>query len=128
MKHLTIATRLTIMAVLPLAILLGISLMAWTGLRTDGAALTSLRADSEMSRLIGANRRYIDEVIPHIGSLMRDSVEDVLDGSGTVVIGLQTSEILTALRKFGTDRQFFLDLVGIPEPERLKGEYRGLCW
>ena len=35
MRHLTIATRLTIMAVLPLAILLGISLLAWTGLRTD---------------------------------------------------------------------------------------------
>ena len=56
MRHLTIATRLTIMAVLPLAILLGISLLAWTGLRTDGAALTSLREDSEMSRLIGTIR------------------------------------------------------------------------
>ena len=53
MNHLTIATRLKIMAVLPLAILLGISLLAWAGLRTDGAALTTLRADSEMSRLIG---------------------------------------------------------------------------
>ena len=33
MKYLTIAVRLRIMAVLPLAILLGISVMAWFGLK-----------------------------------------------------------------------------------------------
>ena len=54
MKYLTIAVRLRIMAVLPLAILLGISLMAWFGLKSDGAALKNLHADNEMSRLIGA--------------------------------------------------------------------------
>ncbi len=54
MKHLTIAARLKIMAVLPLAIVLGISVLAWYGLSTDGHALKSLHADNERSRLIGS--------------------------------------------------------------------------
>jgi methyl-accepting chemotaxis protein len=53
MKYLTIATRLKIMALLPLAILLGISVLAWLGLKTDSDALKEQHANSEMSRMIG---------------------------------------------------------------------------
>jgi methyl-accepting chemotaxis protein len=54
MKYLTIATRLKIMAVLPLLIVLGVSSLAWLGLKTDGEALKSLHADGERSRLLGS--------------------------------------------------------------------------
>ncbi len=53
MKYLTIAARLKIMALLPLAILLGISVLAWLGLKTDSDALKEQHANSEMSRMIG---------------------------------------------------------------------------
>ena len=39
MKHLTIALRLNVMAILPLATLLAISLLAGYGLRLDSAVL-----------------------------------------------------------------------------------------
>lgn len=81
-----------------------------------------------ISRLMGANKRYIDEVIPHIGTLMHERVEDVLENAGIVVIGLQGESIMDELYKHGSADQFFLDLVGVPDPERLKGEYRGVCW
>jgi methyl-accepting chemotaxis protein len=54
MKHLTIATRLNIMAVLPLAMLLGISVLAGFGLRMDSQALKEVHADSATSRMIGS--------------------------------------------------------------------------
>jgi methyl-accepting chemotaxis protein len=54
MKHVTIAARLKIMAVLPLLILLGVSVLAWSGLHIDGQALQKLQADGETSRLIGS--------------------------------------------------------------------------
>ena len=53
MKYLTIATRLKIMAVLPLVIVLGVSCLAWLGLKTDGEALKTVHTDNELSRLIG---------------------------------------------------------------------------
>ena len=54
MKQLTIAARLNIMAVLPLAMLLAISLLAGFGLRMDRDALQEVHADSETSRIIGS--------------------------------------------------------------------------
>ena len=54
MKHLTIAARLNIMAVLPLAMLLAISVLAGFGLRMDSQALKEVHADSETSRMIGS--------------------------------------------------------------------------
>lgn len=81
-----------------------------------------------VSRLIGANKRYIDEVVPHIGSLMCDSAEEVLDAAKTVVVGLSDSEIMDSLYANSTADQFIVDLVNIPEPGRLAAEYRGVCW
>lgn len=81
-----------------------------------------------ISRLIGANKRYIDEVIPHIGSLMCESIEEAMQDAGVVVIGLAGDEISKTLFANSKSDQFFLDLVGVPEPERLKGAYRGICW
>ncbi len=54
MKHLTIAARLNIMAVLPLAMLLAISVLAGFGLRMDRDALKEVYAESETSRTIGS--------------------------------------------------------------------------
>lgn len=81
-----------------------------------------------MSRLIGANKRYIEDVVPHIGTLLCDSVEEALADADVVIIGLSDEDVIAALYRHGRENQFFLDLVGIPEPSRLKGEYRGVCW
>lgn len=40
-----------------------------------------------VGRLIGANRRYIEEEIPHISSLMCDEAEDLLAHAEVIVIG-----------------------------------------
>ncbi len=81
-----------------------------------------------VSQLIGANKRYIEEVVPHIGSLMCESVEEAMQGAKTVVVGLQGRDITAAIYENSKADQFFLDLVGLAQPENLKGEYRGICW
>lgn len=81
-----------------------------------------------VSQLIGANKRYIENVVPHIGSLMCESVEEAMKGMSTVVVGLSDQQIMSELYTHSQDGQFFLDLAGVPEPTRLRGEYRGICW
>jgi GDP-mannose 6-dehydrogenase len=81
-----------------------------------------------MSRLMGANRRYIEESIPHIASLMSDSLEDVVVDSEVIVIGLQDSEIIEGLESLTNEDQFILDLVTVPNRMNIKGEYHGVCW
>jgi GDP-mannose 6-dehydrogenase len=40
-----------------------------------------------LGRLIGSNRQFIHEYIPHIGTLLRDDMEDVIRHAEVVVIG-----------------------------------------
>ncbi|HET7111386.1 MAG TPA: UDP-glucose/GDP-mannose dehydrogenase family protein, partial [Gemmatimonadales bacterium] len=44
------------------------------------------------SRLMGANREYIEREIPHIWELMRGSIREVLDASDAVIIGNSAGE------------------------------------
>ena len=81
-----------------------------------------------VSQLIGANKAYIEEVVPHIGSLMCESVEEAMQGARTVVVGLQGQDITNAIYDNSQADQLFLDLVGLAESDKLKGEYRGICW
>src|SRR5690349_20006791 len=44
-------------------------------------------ANVSLSRLIGANRDYIEGRLPHLGDLLSNSVEDVLDHAEVCVVG-----------------------------------------
>lgn len=53
------------------------------------------------ARLVGANRRYIEEEIPHIASLMCPSAEALLAHAEVIVIGNaceDAAEVLAAAR------------------------------
>ncbi len=82
-----------------------------------------------LGRLIGSNRQYIEEVIPHIGSLLSTSLEDVLKGSDVVVIatrGLKADEFRQYLRP----DHIVIDLVNLEHRSRpaVSGDYEGICW
>jgi GDP-mannose 6-dehydrogenase len=81
-----------------------------------------------LSRLVGANRRYIEEVIPHIGSLMMESADELIARSKVVVVGLRTPELTAALERCLTDDHMVLDLVNLGNRDRLRGRYAGVCW
>ena len=81
-----------------------------------------------LSRLIGANRRYIEESIPHIGSLMEGSLEAILDQSDVIVVGLQNATIREALKQRLGAGHAVVDLVGLdPRPSGV-AVYHGVCW
>ncbi len=81
-----------------------------------------------LSRLVGANRRYIEEVIPHIGNLMVERSEELISQAKVVVVGLRTKELTAALQKHLRDDQIVLDLVNLPDRAKLRGRYMGICW
>lgn len=93
-----------------------------------GVQLKIYDPEVRISALIGANKRYITEVIPHIGSLMCDSVQETMDEAAAVVVGLSGEDIADAVYEYNTADQFVLDLVSLAQPERLAGEYKGICW
>lgn len=95
-----------------------------------GKGLSLLVYDPEvhLSRLLGANRRFIEQHVPHIGSLMREDIESVISQSDVLVVGLSAPPIFEALARHVREDQTVLDLVNIPKREALKGKVMGLCW
>lgn len=81
-----------------------------------------------LSRLIGANRRYIEKAIPHIASLISNSYEDVIRASEALVIGQHDEKFLQKLYSMSRNNQLILDLVGIVDQSRISGKYLGVCW
>jgi len=81
-----------------------------------------------VSRLVGANRRYIDQSIPHIGSLMCAEPGPVIDESDVLVVGLRTPAVVRELVARCREHQVIVDLVHLPNREQLRGQYRGVCW
>ena len=81
-----------------------------------------------LSRLIGANKRFIEESIPHIGNLMVTSCEDALAHAQVVLAGLGGKDIAEAMVRGVQKQHRVVDLVGLPR-ERLQCEqYAGVCW
>lgn len=81
-----------------------------------------------LANLHGANRAYIEQEIPHIASLMCDSIKSVLDESDVIIIGNRAAEFRQAFQHTRSDQRI-IDLVRILEdPRHLNGQYEGICW
>jgi GDP-mannose 6-dehydrogenase len=81
-----------------------------------------------LAKLVGANKAYIEQQIPHLSSLLCTTIDEVIDTSEVIVVGNQSPEFTEALSNTKPD-QIVLDLVRLPVNGSLvQADYRGLCW
>lgn len=80
-----------------------------------------------LARLVGANRDFILNRIPHIAALMVESIEQAVDGSDVVVIGNGDSEFRAIRERLGPGQKI-VDLVRVDENVKSDGSYDGICW
>jgi GDP-mannose 6-dehydrogenase len=85
--------------------------------------------DVSLGRIAGANRQYIEDVIPHIGSVLTNDLEGVLKGAEVVILG-NKSATKEQLAKYLKPDQIVIDLVHLDPARRLEGvtKYEGMCW
>jgi GDP-mannose 6-dehydrogenase len=80
----------------------------------------------QLSRLVGANREYVQKQLPQLPRLLRSSAREVLAWSQVLVVTRPRDgfpELVGELRK----GQILIDLVRLATvPRRL--DYRGICW
>jgi GDP-mannose 6-dehydrogenase len=81
-----------------------------------------------LSQLLGANRRFIEQHLPHIGSLLSPNLEEVLSSSELLVVGMKDRRTLDLLEKHVRPEQIVIDLVHIPSDQRFAARVIGLCW
>jgi GDP-mannose 6-dehydrogenase len=80
-----------------------------------------------MASLVGANRDFILNRIPHIARLMLDSIDAVLHHAQTVVIGNKDPDFQNVLSRLRDD-QAVVDFVRIADGVGKRGNYDGICW
>ncbi len=82
-----------------------------------------------LGQLIGSNRRFIEEVIPHIGSLLSTDLDTVIGGAEVVVVGTRSVDKDRLAASLRPD-QMVVDLVNLEKPRRPDGTapYEGICW
>jgi GDP-mannose 6-dehydrogenase len=81
-----------------------------------------------LARLVGANKRYINEQIPHLSRHLCDSLDDVIDRSEVIVVGNAAPEFSEAVTRCRPD-QIVIDLVRLPlDFSRVRAQYDGICW
>ncbi|MGU3499861.1 nucleotide sugar dehydrogenase [Mycobacterium sp. C31M] len=86
-------------------------------------------ANVVLSRLTGANGTYIRQQLPHIGDLLTDDVDAVLEHGDVLIAGSRETCVAEAIARAGSG-QFIVDLVRLPDAEQLRAasNYQGIGW
>jgi len=80
-----------------------------------------------IASLVGANRDFILNHIPHISKLMVGDIDAVLNHAQTVVIGTKDVDFKRVPERL-REGQLLVDFVRIIEGRSENGKYDGICW
>jgi len=80
-----------------------------------------------VASLVGANRDFILNHIPHISKLMVEDIGAVIDHGQTIVIGNNDPDFHSVLQRL-RHHQCVVDFVRVTNPRSENGQYDGICW
>lgn len=80
-----------------------------------------------LARLVGANRDFILNRIPHISRLMVADTEAVLNHAQTIVIGNSDPDFSSVPKRLH-EGQRLVDFVRVTQERSRNGKYDGICW
>ncbi len=78
----------------------------------EGCQVQIWDQDVSMGRLVGSNRHFIDEEIPHVGALLSTDLEEVVEHAEVLIIGAKALDEEAILATLRSD-QFVIDLRSI---------------
>lgn len=80
-----------------------------------------------LASLVGANKNFILNRIPHISKLMVQTMDEIIEHAQTIVIGNNSSEFKDILAKVKKEQKI-IDLVRIIKGQTNNENYNGICW
>lgn len=94
----------------------------------DGYDIRIYDPNVNLSRLLGANRAYIETHVKHLAALLVDSVDDLTAFADTIVISSDDSTYSDIFERTNGDH-IIVDLARLPDsPAASGGRYHGICW
>lgn len=80
-----------------------------------------------LAKLVGANKVYLMNAIPHVTQLMVPSVDDVVKHADVLVATSRSPEYEAVVEKMRPG-QVLLDMARLPNTDRIAGTYDGINW
>jgi GDP-mannose 6-dehydrogenase len=85
-------------------------------------------ANIDLDRIIGTNRQFLEKEVPYLPSILKSSIDQVMDSSDVIVIANRSREFAAVIDSIRPG-QVLVDVVGITErTPPVKGKYFGICW
>ena len=84
--------------------------------------------DVSESRLMGANREYIEREVPHIWTLMRPSVVEVMARAETIVVGNSSPEYRTIREQLDPDQILIYLVRAVGALPADDNRFQGIAW
>jgi GDP-mannose 6-dehydrogenase len=82
----------------------------------------------QLSRLVGANKLFLEKELPHIASLLCTTMEQLIEESEVIVIA-NGSKSFTQVANMINQNQVLIDLTGIGRIDKdVNIKYEGICW
>ena len=80
-----------------------------------------------MAKLVGANREFLLKTVPHISSLLVDTLDLALAHGEVIVTGNADPEFVSVGSRLQSD-QILVDLIRIADLQAVRGTYHGINW
>ncbi|HQC94971.1 MAG TPA: nucleotide sugar dehydrogenase [Aquabacterium sp.] len=93
-----------------------------------GMSLSIYDPEVHLAQLLGANKRYVETHLPHIGQLLQADLATVIGGAEVLVVGLTEARVYEALAAHCRPDQLVIDLVNLPNRADIRARITGLCW
>ena len=81
-----------------------------------------------LSRLLGANKTYLERHLPHIGQALCAEIDTVVADAEVLILGSNSPEVIAAVARSCRADQLLIDLVKLPDPSVMRAQVQGLCW
>ncbi len=81
----------------------------------------------KLSAIVGANRQFVEDNIPHIGRLLRESLEEVARESEVIVVSREAREF-KHLRELLRPEHIVVQLSRVRSLDGAPGTHLSLCW
>ena len=81
-----------------------------------------------LARLLGANKSFIEQHLPHIGQMLHAEMDSVVADSEVIVLGSNSKVVIEALAARLKPGQKVVDLVRVPPGALPSERVLGLCW
>jgi GDP-mannose 6-dehydrogenase len=81
-----------------------------------------------VARLIGSNKRFIDETIPHIELLLTDDLARVFEHAEVLVVGQSHPQLPQMLSAHAGSKPVVIDFIGLAREQLGELDYHGVCW